>query len=201
MVPAAGAAHAGSPIRTRCQGGGGNQSDLQRLCVCVEQAPFEQVVAYRYDALRRTAFLLTGDHGHAEDLVQVVLVKAHRSWSRVQRADDLDAYLHMAVINAARSWRRRLWHGERPTGALPEPEPERDDPTGPVDLRQVLVAALRTLPTAQKEALALRYLAGLSEEQAASRLGVAAGTVKSRVSRGLAALRASGLFDETEARR
>lgn len=165
----------------------------------MDHPSFEQVVAFRYDALRRTAFLVCGDHGHAEDLVQGVLAKVHRSWRRVQQVDDLDAYLHMAVIHASRSWRRRRWHGERPTAVLPDAS--LDDGTAAVDLRQALVTALGTLPSAQREALALRYLAGLTEEQTAVRLGVAPGTVKSRVSRGLAALRASRVFDEAEVER
>lgn len=165
----------------------------------MEASPsFEQVVTTRYDALRRTAFLLCGDHGHAEDLVQGVLAKVHRSWSRVARVDDLDAYLHTAVINASRSWRRRRWHGERATGTLPEVL--SPDPTTAVDLREALVGALRELPAAQREAIALRFLAGLTEEQTASRLGVAPGTVKSRVSRGLAALRTSGVLSEEQVR-
>ena len=157
---------------------------------------FEQAVATRYDALRRTAFVLCGDHGHAEDLVQNVLAKAHRSWGRVQGADDLDAYLHTAVVNASRTWWRRRWHGERPSEQLPDAW--TPDPTSLLDLRRALVQALAGLPPGQREVLALRYLAGLSEQETATRLGVAPGTVKSRASRGLAALRSCGLLDDLE---
>jgi RNA polymerase sigma-70 factor, ECF subfamily len=156
---------------------------------------FEDVVVTRYDDLRRTALVLCGDHGYAEDLVQGVLAKAHRSWARVARADDLDAYLHTAVVNASRSWWRRRWHGEVPAAVLLD-TPRAYDATAAVDLRVALVQALQALPRTQREAVALRFLAGLTEEQTAVRLGVPAGTVKSRVSRGLATLRTHGLLDE-----
>ncbi len=160
---------------------------------------FEEVVAARYDVLRRTAFVLTGDHGHAEDLVQVVLAKAYRSWARVSRVDDLDAYLHVAVVNASRTWWRRRWHGERSAEQVPDAQvPDR---TADVDLRLALVAALGRLTAAQREVLALRFLAGLSEAETAVRLGVPAGTVKSRVSRALAELRAGGALSDEQVQR
>jgi RNA polymerase sigma-70 factor (ECF subfamily) len=157
---------------------------------------FEELVSSRYDALRRTAFVLTGDHGHAEDLVQNVLAKAYRSWPRLQKVDDLDAYLHVAVVNASRTWWRRRWHGER-TSAV-QPDLPVADAAASVDLRLALVEALGRLGSAHREVLALRYLAGLSEAETAARLGIPPGTVKSRVSRGLAELRSSGALTDLE---
>lgn len=151
---------------------------------------FEEVVSSRYDVLRRSAFLLCGDHGHAEDLVQNVLAKAYRSWSRLQGVEDLDAYLHVALVNASRTWWRRRWHGERSTGSVRDGVVQ--DLTAEVDLRLALVGALGELGAAHREVLALRFLAGLSEIETATRLGIAPGTVKSRVSRALAELRANG---------
>ena len=156
---------------------------------------FEELVSSRYDVLRRSAFVLCGDHGHAEDLVQNVLAKAYRSWSRLQSVDDLDAYLHVALVNASRTWWRRRWHGERTSGSVTDSVAQ--DATGDVDLRLALVGALGQLGAAHREVLALRFLAGLSETETATRLGIASGTVKSRVSRALAELRAKGaLRDE-----
>lgn len=159
-----------------------------------EERSFEELVGSRYDVLRRTAFVLCGDHGHAEDLVQNVLAKAYRSWSRLQAVDDIDAYLHTALVNTSRTWWRRRWHGERASERVADHAVE--DSTADVDLRLALVEALGRLGAAHREVLALRFLAGMSEAETASRLGIAPGTVKSRASRALAELRANGALQD-----
>ncbi len=80
---------------------------------------FEDYVRARAGRLRRAAFALCGDWHHAEDLVQTALVKAHPALVS-GRAEQPDAYVARTLINSHRSWRRRLWHGERPTARLPE---------------------------------------------------------------------------------
>src|SRR5688572_11743114 len=58
----------------------------------------------RYQPMVRLAYLLTGDRGVAEELVQDAFVNVHRSWNR---ATNPPAYLRTAVVNACRSWGRR----------------------------------------------------------------------------------------------
>ena len=119
----------------------------------------------------------------AEDLVQVTLIRCMASWSRVTEADDRDAYVHRALINGLISARRRRWTGERPTADLPErPSP---DEYALVDETDVVLRALDRLPQDQRTAVVLRYYSHLGEEQMADVLGVAPGTVKSRLSRAL----------------
>lgn len=177
---------------------GGNLWRSQVVCVGVDDE-FERVVTARYDALCRAAMVLCGDRGHAEDLVQTTLANVHRSWRRVGAAEDVDAYLHRSLINVYRTWWRRSWHGERPSASLPDQGVEVD-PTATVDLRQALLRALGRLPSGQREVLALRYLASFTEAETAQALGCSIGTVKSRTSRALAALRSSGLLHDTHAR-
>lgn len=145
----------------------------------------------RYLALRRLAFLLCGDWGEAEDLVQDSLVRCHRRWDRIKQ-DDPHGYVRRAVVNGAHNWRR----SRRIEGELPASLAAR--PSG-VDDRLTLVAALRGLPLEQREVLVLRYFEQLSEREIAAHLGIAAGTVKSRSARGLAALREAGLREEVGA--
>lgn len=164
-----------------------------------DERRFEEVVAARYDQLRRTAVVLCVDPHHAEDLVQTVFMRLHRSWRRVDGVQDLDAYLHVSLVNASRSWWRRRWHGEVPSSPLPDTAVVADAGER-VDLRQALVAALGTLSRAHREVLVLRYLAGLTEAETAAALGCTVGTVKSRASRATAALRQSGLLDDSTAR-
>jgi RNA polymerase sigma-70 factor (sigma-E family) len=147
---------------------------------------FESFVAARGDALWRSAWLLTGDHQLAEDLVQTALAKSWRAWSRVG-PDSFEAYVRRVLFTTYISWWRRKWRGERPTEVLPEA------PTATVDTdaRNDLVAALAQLPRGQKAVVVLRYFEDLSEQQTADVLGISAGTVKSQCSRALTALRSS----------
>lgn len=149
-------------------------------------AGFDAFVATRGDALWRSAWLLTGDHQLAEDLVQTALAKSWRAWSRVG-ADGFEAYVRRVLFTTYAAWWRRKWRGERPTGDLPE------HPTASPDseARRDLVAALAALPRGQRAVVVLRYFEDLTERETADVLGVTVGTVKSQTARALAALRSS----------
>ncbi|HEU5455097.1 MAG TPA: SigE family RNA polymerase sigma factor [Nocardioides sp.] len=144
---------------------------------------FEEYVAARWGRLVRSAVLIGCSPPEAEDLVQATLIRCMASWSRIAEADDRDAYVHRALINGLISTRRRRWTGERPTADLPErPAP---DEYALVDDTDVVLRALDRLPQDQRTAVVLRYYSHLGEEQMADVLGVASGTVKSRLSRAL----------------
>jgi RNA polymerase sigma-70 factor (sigma-E family) len=148
---------------------------------------FAEFVGARYTALVRHGILLTGDRGHGEDLAQEALVKTYRAWGRLHPDGDADAYTRQVMVRAA--WRagRRLWRREIPTAELPERRAA--DPYGPRDTARLVLDALRGLPAQQRVVLVLRYWAGLSEQEIAAMLSCSAGTVKSRASRAISALR------------
>lgn len=150
---------------------------------------FADFVHGRYAALVRHGILLTGDYGTGEDLAQDALVKTFRAWSRLHPVGDPEAYTRRVMVRAA--WRAgsRLWHREVPTEVLPERASE--DPYAPRDTARLVINALRALPAQQRVVLVLRYWAGLSEQEIATMLGCSTGTVKSRASRGITALRAA----------
>ncbi|GIF63569.1 RNA polymerase sigma24 factor [Asanoa ishikariensis] len=149
---------------------------------------FAEFVALRYADLVRTAVLLTGDRGHAEDLVQRALLAVFRSWDRLDRVANAEAYTRTTMVRLASRWWRRRWRAEVPTQWLP------DRPIGDhapdVDTAEVVRQALASLPWAQRAVLVMRYFEERSEAEIAEVLGCSPGTVKSRASRGLAALRA-----------
>lgn len=152
-----------------------------------EQADFSAFVLARSNGLLRTAHLLTGDRGHAEDLLQQALERLARQWRRID--GEPDAYVRRTLVNLATDrWRRR---SRRP----PETGPDRlaalsaADAHGRTEDRLDLVAALRTLPARQRAVLVLRYFDDLSEAETAHLLGCSVGTVKSTTSRALARLR------------
>jgi RNA polymerase sigma-70 factor (sigma-E family) len=145
---------------------------------------FTAFVSARGAALRRTAYLMTGDWHEAEDVVQTALAKLYVAWPRVD-AVGAEAYVRRIVANVVVDGRRRSWKGERATAELPELVAQGPD----LDERLVQLRALAAVPTDQRAVLVLRYWEDLSIEQVADLLGVPAGTVRSQTSRGLARLR------------
>jgi len=144
---------------------------------------FDTFVATRSSSLLRTAYLLTGDHALAEDLLQTALAKAWRAWGRI---DDPEPYVRRIIANTYASWWRRRWNGEQPTGDVPETA----DVTGSSsDERADLWSAVLRLPKRQRAVIVLRFYEDLSEAETAAALGIAPGTVKSQTSKALQSLR------------
>ncbi|HNQ08012.1 MAG TPA: SigE family RNA polymerase sigma factor [Tetrasphaera sp.] len=149
---------------------------------------FEDFVQSRYAALARTAVLLAGTRASGEDLLQEALIRTYLAWPKV-RESAADAYVRTTMVRLLLRDRKRRWSGEIPHGELPETAVTSDLVTAPA-----IRAALQSLPTDQRAAIVLRFYAEQTEAQIADTLGCAPGTVKSRVSRGLDALRRSGLL-------
>lgn len=163
-----------------------------------EDEPFRLFVAGRYPSLVRTAYLLTGDRGHAEDLVQTSLLRTYGAWRRLAHLANAEAYTRRVMVRQATRWRSRRWHGERPAEQLPETATE--DTAAAVDLAHAVRAALLALPVKQRAVLVLRFYEQRTEAEIAEVLGCSVGTVKSRASRGLAALRTAGLLADVSSR-
>ncbi|GAA4025674.1 SigE family RNA polymerase sigma factor [Streptomyces sp. NBC_01352] len=153
-----------------------------------QEAQFQEFVRARWSRLVRTAYLLTGDVHHAEDLTQTALAKAYRSWRRVSRSDSPEAYVRRMLVscNSDRFRKRRV--RESLTAAPPETA-GRDEAVSRVDERGVLLGALAGLPPKQRAVIVMRYWEDLSEAEVAEMLGCSPGTVKSQASKGLAKLR------------
>jgi RNA polymerase sigma-70 factor (ECF subfamily) len=150
---------------------------------------FRAFVAARSAALLRTAYLLSGNWATAEDLLQITLTKTYLAWRRLGQLEAAEPYARRVLVNSAISWRRRRWHGERPTEVLPEPV--TSDGQEDRAERDLLWRHVLTLPTRQRAVLVLRFYEDLSEVDTAVLLGLSVGTVKSHGARGLAALRRS----------
>jgi len=148
----------------------------------------EDFVRELYDASYRRLVgqltAVTGSREEAEDVVQDAFAQAVLHARELVAADNPEAWLRTVAVNRARSRWRRL---RRFAGLLPDLVPDApadSDTAANVDL----MAALRTLPTAQREAIALHHLAGLPVHEVAATLAVPTGTVKARLARGRAAL-------------
>ena len=161
-----------------------------------ENTDFSEYVAARWPRLVRSAVLLGCSPTEAEDVVQSALVRCLLHWRKVQRADDRDAYVHRILINTFTSSRRRRWQGEHATADLPESI--GPDETQRVDQADAVLRSLGNLNADQRAAVVLRYYAELSEQQMSVVLGVAEGTVKSRLSRALKVLAADPHLGELQ---
>jgi RNA polymerase sigma-70 factor (sigma-E family) len=149
---------------------------------------FEAFVAARYAALLRTAYLLTGDHHDAEDLLQQSLVKAVGAWRRIN--GDPEPYVRTILVrqNVSR-WRSRRWR-EVVSESPPDRSTPADDVSGAED-RLALHDALGVLAPRQRAVIVLRYYEDLTEAQTAEALGIGVGTVKSQTRDALRRLRES----------
>jgi RNA polymerase sigma factor (sigma-70 family) len=154
---------------------------------------FAHLVERHRGVALRVAYGIAGDD--AEDVVQEACVKAFGALARFEAGRAFRPWLLAIVANEARNrrrgagrWRRLgLRLADRPGTGGPDPAEvsERDE-----DRRRLLSAVAR-LPDADREIIALRWFADLSEAETATALGCPVGTVKSRSSRALARLRRS----------
>jgi len=147
-----------------------------------DRSGFDEFVHARGAALARTAFLLTGDHHLAEDLVQAALVQAARHWERIDVSPE--AYVRRTMYHQNISWWRRRRLVEMPLASHDSPVPAAD-PT----LRLTLEQVLRRLTPRQRTVLVLRYFEDLTEVQTAATLGIYSGAVKSMSRQALRRLR------------
>jgi len=145
---------------------------------------YAEYVTARRPTLVRAAVLLGCPRADAEDVVQTALLRCFRSWRRVIRAAQPEAYVYRVLVNTLHDVRARRWNGELPTERLPDRAGDDPDLATGMAVRH----ALASMSTEHREVLVLRYYADLSELETAEVLGIAAGTVKSRTARALAAL-------------
>lgn len=152
---------------------------------------FEEFVLNRSTALLHTAFLLVGDRGHAEDLVQTALLRTALKWRNARH--NPAAYTHQVLVNLARDrWRkstRRMT--EHTVAALPPAPADHHNHADTVTDRAMLMNALAALPPRQREVVVLRFFVDLSVADTATAMRTSEGTVKSYTNRALTQLRES----------
>jgi RNA polymerase sigma-70 factor (sigma-E family) len=150
------------------------------------EVELREFVAARGAALSRAAFLLTGDHQAAEDLVQDTYVVLVRRWQRSGVVDP-EAYVRRILYTRfVDGWRRRRLT-ELPWASPPD-APGGDEPGNATD-RLTLRDALTRLTPRQRAVLVLRFYEDLTEVQSAAALGVSPNTVKSQTRVALQRLR------------
>jgi RNA polymerase sigma-70 factor, ECF subfamily len=163
--------------------------------------PSERLEASRsfetfYDAESRTLFrrlwLVTGNRGEAEELMQDAFLKVWERWEQVGAMEDPVGYLYRTAMNLFRKRYRRAVLAIRRSMGL---APSRDD-FADADDRETVRQVLSTLPPRQRAALVLTELLGFSPDDAGRALGVQASTVRSLSHQGRASFRRAMEVDD-----
>ena len=129
-------------------------------------------------------YAMTGNLADAQELVQEAYARAWQRWSAVADYDDPEAWVRTVAWRLAASRWRKTKNG---VAAMLRHGPAPDTPEPSID-NVALVAALKQIPEAQRRAIVLHHLSGLSVAEVAHETGAPEGTVKARLSRGRAAL-------------
>jgi RNA polymerase sigma factor (sigma-70 family) len=157
---------------------------------------FGQLVARYQDVAVRVAHVV-GGADDAADIAQEAFVKAWQALPRFRPDAPFRPWLLSIVANEARNTRRAA--GRRARLAVRASEdrlpvdaaPSTEEAALGAERRRLVLAAVDTLSDAHRDVITCRFLAGLSEAETAAVLGCRRGTVKSRLSRALAALRSN----------
>jgi len=151
---------------------------------------YREFVRLRRGPLSRVAYVLTGDHHAAEDLVQGALIKLAERWAKLARDGSPEAYVRKVLYHDHISaWRRRTRRApEVAIGDVPDRAGGGDE-AGEVVRRLVLRQALAKLTHKQRAVLVLRFFEDLSESDTAEALNCSVGNVKSQTNYALVRLR------------
>lgn len=182
---------------------GSREAALIQRCAAGDEDSCSELVNEHQRMVYQLSLNLLGDHNEALDLSQEVFLRVFRTIHQFRGQSALRTWIYRIVVNQARNrqrwWRRRHRsqqisleehirdHGDPPelsNGAAP------DRMFGQKQLAERIRVALDQLPFDQKTALVLREIDGLSYEEIGFSLGIAVGTVKSRLARAREALRA-----------
>jgi RNA polymerase sigma-70 factor (ECF subfamily) len=180
---------------------GGREATLVQRCAAGDEIAFAELVGEHQRMVVQLAVNLLGDRDEALDLSQEVFLRVFKTIHRFRGQSSLRTWIYRIAVNQARNrhrfWRRRrradqvsldahvAAHGEIASGR--EAGPDRI--LAQKELAMRLQRALDRLPFDQRTAIVLREIDGLSYDEIAYSLGVALGTVKSRLTRARQALR------------
>lgn len=158
---------------------------------------FSQLAAGSIERLVRLARLIVRDRDRADDAVQDALVTAWLDIRGLRDPDRFDAWLYRVLVRACyRTARRERRRNAAEVPLLPIDADAEPDSQQAVALRDQLDRGLRRLPVDQRAVLVLHHYLSLPDREAAEILGVPVGTVKSRLNRATAGLRAALDSDE-----
>ncbi|MGW4291723.1 RNA polymerase sigma factor [Micromonospora chersina] len=159
---------------------------LTRSRATPSHLPFEQFYRDHVDRIHRALALAVGDPAVAREATDEAMARAYARWDRVRRLDNPGGWVFRVGLNWATSWWRKV-RRERPPAEDRHPAAAAaPDPAG-----LAARSALELLPLSRRTVIVCRVLLDLSTAETAAVLDLTEGTVRSRLSRGLAELRAA----------
>ncbi len=160
----------------------------------MDEREFDEFYIASFRRLTSQLYAMIGDRDEAQECVQEAFVKAWAHRRMLEKASYPEAWVRTTAYRLAVSRWRRKTRGRRPADrALTVPtETAAHDET-----HVALVAALRQLPEAQRQAIVLHHIADLPVHAVAAEVGVPEGTIKARLSRGRTTLAALLTDDQT----
>ena len=174
-----------------------SMAELPTALAADRDAAFPHLVRALMDGIYSGALRLTGSHSDAEDVAQEAFLRAYRALGTYEAARIRELRLREWVWaiaanlcrNRARSARRRPEAPLHPDAPVPDPAPGPEAEAVAAVGNECLAAHLARLPWAQRSAVVLRHVGGLSYAEVAAALDRPVGTVKADVHRGLQHLR------------
>jgi RNA polymerase sigma-70 factor, ECF subfamily len=168
-------------------------AELLRRAQAGDRDAFSSIVIIHQSAAVRLATIISGDSTEAFDIVQDSFVRAYRALSSVRDSTSLRSWILRIVANQAKNSRRSRWRREQRHGRhaalVPTSTAAADDAALDEVTAQRLLAAVSRLSDRDRDVLACRYFADMTEVETSEVLGIARGTVKSRTARALGRLR------------
>ena len=159
----------------------------------MDEQQFDDFYAASFQRITGQVYAMIGNRDEAQECVQEAFVRAWAHRRKLQQAEHPEAWVRTTAYRLAVSRWRRTVRGRRPVDRAVGAATES---AAPSESHVALVAALKQLPEAQRQALVLHHIADLPVHAVAAEVGVPEGTIKARLSRGRAAL-AALLTDET----
>ena len=154
----------------------------------MDEREFDDFYTASFQRITGQVYAMIGNRDEAQECVQEAFVRAWAHRRKLEKAEHPEAWVRTTAYRLAVSrWRRTR---ARPAPGRPRAGARRPAPPPPSEAHVALVAALRRLPEAQRQALVLHHIADLPVHAVAREVGVPEGTIKARLSRGRAALAA-----------
>jgi RNA polymerase sigma-70 factor, ECF subfamily len=165
-------------------------SDLVEAARAGDHAAFVGLVRRHDDRMRGLAYKLLTDRSRMDDALQEAYLKAYRALGTFKAGSDFGTWLYRITYNACIDELRRLTRTPQASGDPADPPSPSPGPERVVGAAETVRRALATLPPDQRLTVVLVDGEGFDHRGAAKVLGVAPGTVASRLHRARAALRA-----------
>lgn len=151
----------------------------------MDEREFDDFYTGSFQRITGQVYAMIGNRDEAQECVQEAFVRAWAHRKRLERAEHPEAWVRTTAYRLAVSRWRRTVRGRRPADRAVGPTLTA---AAPSEAHVALVAALKQIPEAQRQALVLHHIADLPVHDVAREVGVPEGTIKARLSRGRAAL-------------